>query len=114
MPSYLSSNARDLIAKLMNRNPKKRLGTMGGADEVKKHPFFDGIEWKKVMNKRYRMPEPYLSKRFRNFLKTKEDKLDNKAPDEYENIRKEAMMKCNLLEMKENYVDGWSFVIKDN
>jgi hypothetical protein len=40
IPAYVSPVARDLITKLLNRNPKKRLGTIGGADELKKHPFF--------------------------------------------------------------------------
>ncbi|KDN52643.1 hypothetical protein K437DRAFT_266493 [Tilletiaria anomala UBC 951] len=36
--------ARDLMEKLMCSDPKARLGTHG-ADEVKVHPFFEGIDW---------------------------------------------------------------------
>jgi len=68
MPSYLSLNARDIILRLLNRNPKKRLGTFGGASEIKKHPFFKNIEWTKLYNRVYKAPEPYLKKRFEKFL----------------------------------------------
>jgi serine/threonine protein kinase len=51
MPAYLSPVAKDLILRLLNRNPKKRLGTYGGADEIKKHPFFKTIDWKKLYNR---------------------------------------------------------------
>src|ERR1700761_4831900 len=42
-----SPEARDFMARLMNLDPTARLGA-NGADEVKAHPFFDGIEWDKV------------------------------------------------------------------
>lgn len=48
LPSYLSPVSKDIILKLLNRNPKKRLGTFLGADEIKKHPFFKGIDWEKL------------------------------------------------------------------
>lgn len=68
IPNYVTPVAKDLISKLMNRNPKKRLGTLGGADEIKKHAFFKHIDWEKMYKKMYRPPEPYLRKRFDNFL----------------------------------------------
>jgi serum/glucocorticoid-regulated kinase 2 len=68
MPPYVSPTAKDLILKLLNRNPKKRIGTFGGADEIKKHPFFKNIDWQKLQKRAYKPPEPYLKKRFENFL----------------------------------------------
>uniref|UniRef100_A0A0E0LWM6 non-specific serine/threonine protein kinase n=1 Tax=Oryza punctata TaxID=4537 RepID=A0A0E0LWM6_ORYPU len=35
----------DLISRLLERDPKKRLGYQGGADEVRAHPFFAGVAW---------------------------------------------------------------------
>ena len=69
IPSYVSPVARDLISRLLCRNPKKRLGYNEGADEIKQHPFFKKINWEKAYNKMYQPPEPYLRKRFENFLK---------------------------------------------
>jgi serine/threonine-protein kinase RIM15 len=42
-----SPEARDFMSRLMTLDPASRLGS-NGADEVKAHPFFDGIEWDKV------------------------------------------------------------------
>jgi len=40
----LSDDAVDLISRLLHSNPQERLGA-NGADEVKNHPFFEGINW---------------------------------------------------------------------
>ncbi len=32
LPDYISKEAKDLIVKLLNKNPKERLGAAGGAD----------------------------------------------------------------------------------
>nr|AML78295.1 putative LOV domain-containing protein [Lantana camara] len=37
--------ARQLIHALLNRDPASRLGSNGGANEIKEHPFFRGINW---------------------------------------------------------------------
>ncbi|KAF8528807.1 RIM15, signal transduction response regulator [Hysterangium stoloniferum] len=42
-----SEDARNFMVKLMATDPSKRLGAKG-ADEVKAHPFFAGVEWDKV------------------------------------------------------------------
>jgi serum/glucocorticoid-regulated kinase 2 len=47
----VGASAKDLIHKLLNRNPRKRLGTFGDAEEIKKHPFFKDIDWNKVFRK---------------------------------------------------------------
>ena len=39
-----TEDASDIISKLLNRNPKKRLG-QGGAVEVKRHIFFNTMNW---------------------------------------------------------------------
>ncbi|XP_076894856.1 serine/threonine-protein kinase UCN-like [Bidens hawaiensis] len=35
----------DLITKLLDRDPTRRLGYGGGACEIKQHPFFTGLQW---------------------------------------------------------------------
>ncbi|KAL2454881.1 Phototropin-2 [Abeliophyllum distichum] len=37
--------ARQLINALLSRDPASRLGSNGGANEIKQHPFFRGINW---------------------------------------------------------------------
>jgi hypothetical protein len=85
MPAYVSAPAKDIIVKLLNRNPQKRLGTANGAEEIKAHPFFKGIDWRKVINREYKMPEPYLKKRFENFIKLNPTIKSHTNAEAYEN-----------------------------
>nr|ACT35019.1 phytochrome 3 [Menisciopsis lakhimpurensis] len=41
----VSLAGRQLIAGLLQRDPARRLGAVRGASDVKKHPFFQGIDW---------------------------------------------------------------------
>ncbi|KAL3536140.1 hypothetical protein ACH5RR_004601 [Cinchona calisaya] len=41
----ISFQARDLIRGLLVKEPENRLGTETGAAEIKRHPFFDGLNW---------------------------------------------------------------------
>ncbi|PWA43379.1 Protein kinase PINOID 2 [Artemisia annua] len=36
---------QDLIARLLVKNPKKRIGSLKGSNEIKKHEFFKGVNW---------------------------------------------------------------------
>ena len=56
IPNYIriSDEAKDLIFKMIN-NSNSRLGK-NGADEIKKHPFFKGIDWNNVKN----MKPPFI------------------------------------------------------
>ncbi|TMW58912.1 hypothetical protein Poli38472_007057 [Pythium oligandrum] len=45
-PKYLSPQAKDLLSRLLERDPTKRLGTgPDDAGEIKNHPFFAEIQW---------------------------------------------------------------------
>ena len=39
------SMVQDVIGQLLIRDPTKRLGARAGAEEIKAHPFFKGINW---------------------------------------------------------------------
>ncbi|KAJ0021718.1 hypothetical protein Pint_32267 [Pistacia integerrima] len=41
----VSLHAKQLMYRLLHRDPKNRLGSREGANEVKKHPFFKGVNW---------------------------------------------------------------------
>lgn len=41
----ISPEAQDLISQLLVKDPAQRLGTKAGAEEIKKHPWFEGINW---------------------------------------------------------------------
>ncbi|KAL3623390.1 hypothetical protein CASFOL_032206 [Castilleja foliolosa] len=41
----VSLQARDLIRRLLVKEPADRMGTETGAAEIKRHPFFEGLNW---------------------------------------------------------------------
>jgi len=55
-PAYLSPSARSVLGALLERNPKHRLGSNGDADEVKKHPFFENIDWTRLSRRQVETP----------------------------------------------------------
>lgn len=49
------AEARDLVEKLLVKDPRRRLGCARGATDIKRHPFFNGIKW--ALIRTYRPPE---------------------------------------------------------
>ncbi|XVF18222.1 hypothetical protein REPUB_Repub11eG0003000 [Reevesia pubescens] len=47
--------AKDLIEKLLVKDPRRRLGCTRGAQDIKRHSFFDGIKWPLIRH--YKPPE---------------------------------------------------------
>ncbi|KAL2016672.1 hypothetical protein VTK56DRAFT_3174 [Thermocarpiscus australiensis] len=52
-PESIPLNAKDPMMKLLDRRPEQRLGANGGASEVKGHPFFYGVDWHKLLQRKY-------------------------------------------------------------
>ena len=51
MDNGFSNEAKDLITKLLNKDPKKRLGFgKNGVEELKSHPYFNDINWEDLQN----------------------------------------------------------------
>ncbi|KAK9814220.1 hypothetical protein WJX72_002492 [[Myrmecia] bisecta] len=46
----VSPACQDLISKLLARDPAQRMGAKYGAEEIKAHPFFKGINWALIRN----------------------------------------------------------------
>jgi serum/glucocorticoid-regulated kinase 2 len=51
-PEIVPPAARDLLARLLDRNAEKRLGANGAA-EIKAHHFFHSIDWRKLLERKY-------------------------------------------------------------
>ncbi|KAI6042647.1 kinase-like domain-containing protein [Pisolithus marmoratus] len=52
----IGTEARSILTSLLNRDPTKRLG-VNGAEEIKKHPFFEKhIDFKKLLQKKIQPP----------------------------------------------------------
>ncbi|OCT65551.1 hypothetical protein XELAEV_18041789mg [Xenopus laevis] len=56
-PSTLDSEALSFISQLLNKNPEERLGsTPGDAADVAEHPFFNGIVWDDIIERKMTAP----------------------------------------------------------
>ena len=56
-PEYIEYNARDILSKFLETVPSKRLGSgENGWENVKNHPYFEGINWDDANNKKLKPP----------------------------------------------------------
>jgi serum/glucocorticoid-regulated kinase 2 len=54
-PDEVSPSARSILTGLLTRDPAQRLG-VNGAEEIKRHPFFDKIDWQRLAQKKIQPP----------------------------------------------------------
>ena len=56
-PSWIDETTKDLIENLLKIDPNERIGNgINGAENIKKHPFFNDIDWDKALNKKIKPP----------------------------------------------------------
>lgn len=54
---FLSESAKDLLLKLLDKDPTKRLGSSErDAQEIREHPWFDCINWEAIYDKKILPP----------------------------------------------------------
>lgn len=75
----MSDEIKDLITRLLDKDPKTRLGSTTDADEVVNHAWFRELDWEGLMNKTIDLP-----------FKPDMDKIKNKKVDESLNENKMA------------------------
>ncbi|CAG9319039.1 unnamed protein product [Blepharisma stoltei] len=88
-PVKISFEAKDLISKLLKRDPTQRLGSSFDADEIKSHPFFEGIDWNAVMEKQLKPPRP---------------------PEKPVIVKKITQPKESEIEIENSHLEGWTFI----
>ena len=100
LPNNFSEEAKDLITKLLNLDPKKRLGAgTNGFKNLKSHKYFESINWDDLENKRIKPPFipvidgpldlKYFDRIFTdeiNITKDNDDSYNNKTIDNYVNF----------------------------
>ncbi|KAK7731089.1 Serine/threonine-protein kinase [Cytospora paraplurivora] len=55
LPDSLALSSKDILTRLLDRDPERRLGARG-AFEIRDHPFFSGIDWDKLARREYDTP----------------------------------------------------------
>lgn len=82
-PRNCSKATKAYIEKMLSKNPQHRIG--GGYEELKKHIFFDGFDWKALLNKElptfYNPPEETLIKKVE--IEKALTKEKNRAPNRF-------------------------------
>ena len=56
IPNHIGKAARQLLSALLVRDPSRRLGSKGGAREVRKASFFRGLDFRRVLSYGYAPP----------------------------------------------------------
>jgi cGMP-dependent protein kinase 2 len=95
-PPYITPAAKDLVSRLLERKPTRRLGALAGrAGDVKRHKWFDGFDWEALSARKMvppRQPKDDAAKRIRD-LATQERKHGARAPKE----TPEELMEANKV-----------------
>eukprot|EP00761_Pharyngomonas_kirbyi_P012780 gb/GECH01012807.1/.p1 GENE.gb/GECH01012807.1/~~gb/GECH01012807.1/.p1 ORF type:complete len:355 (+),score=81.78 gb/GECH01012807.1/:1-1065(+) len=62
-PRFIEPRAKDLIQSLLTTDTTKRLGALaGGAQDVKNHPWFSGVDWQALLDRKIPTPIPVKAK----------------------------------------------------
>ncbi|KAG0214734.1 pkb-activating kinase-like protein [Mortierella sp. NVP41] len=59
-PAGFPQTAMDLVSRLLVHDPNERLGANNTIDQLKQHPFFDGVEWSELWTQPAPRLMPYL------------------------------------------------------
>lgn len=93
-PSHFDPKASDLIQKLCATDVTQRYGAMkGGCNDIKTHPWFSGVDWQKLYNRRIRPPYvPHVSghgdTRYFEVYTEEKDAYGKQGHDQYEDLFK--------------------------
>lgn len=90
-PGYLSVNAKSLLKGLLHKDPTKRLGYENDFEDIKAHPFFQTINWNKLMLKEKSGPlKPHLSGFYfdREFIETLTEEQIKELQEENESTKR--------------------------
>ena len=115
-PEFFSESLKDLLKKLLEKNPKKRIGI---AKEIKKHKFFKGIEWNELEFKRIKPPLDLVKtkKIYEGKININKDNKDNfsKDIDKKENLEKD-FKDTDYTEKNKYYkrIANFTFIGKDD
>jgi serine/threonine protein kinase len=70
-PEFFSEELKDLLKKMLNKNPKNRIGIENDKSDLKNHEFFRDINWDDIMKKKVKPPVEMVDVREEYDLKEK-------------------------------------------
>ena len=70
-PEFFSEELKDLLKKMLDKDPKNRIGIQNDKSDLKNHEFFSDINWEDIMNKKVKPPVEMIDVREEYDLKEK-------------------------------------------
>ncbi|KAF2361885.1 Microtubule-associated serine/threonine-protein kinase domain [Trinorchestia longiramus] len=80
----VDETAKDVITALLTHSPLDRLGTMGGASEVKEHPFFHPIDWNQILRQKAEFVPHLMDDEDTSYFDTRLDRYNHDADEDSE------------------------------
>ena len=110
IPNFVSRKAQQFLRDLLKKDPENRLGSKRDVEEIKEHPYMEGVDWERVYKREY-MPPPIIQKyHYLNFFDQPKIFIDrndiNKNQENYNQIV--------FNDKGNNIYEGWSFVQNTN
>ena len=119
-PENISPEAKELINKLIENDPKKRLG-YNSSDEIKNSDFFKKIDFDKIYNKEYKPPfrpkvSGELDLKYFDISYTEDNNLYSEDFDENKEIKEKDNNNEEKDKIQENITafEGFSFCKEDD
>ena len=107
--SGLTGDLKDLLEKILLKNPEERLTL----EEIKKHPYFNDIDFEKVLKKEYGRIETEKKKSKKEENKIEEEKIITNEEKEKIEYKKFKLQQNQLDENKEYTVLDGKITVKE-
>ena len=98
MLDSFSDTEKDLLQGLLNPDPKNRLGSKNGAEEIKKHKYFEGVNWDEYRNKKSDGPFKHSPENLKE--KGKPEEISFNKDNNYNKFRNFTYVSESLLDAK--------------
>ena len=87
-PEIFSEELKDLLRKMLDKNPKQRIGIGNDKQDLKNHPFFADIDWDLILEKKITPPVEMVDIREEYHIKEKVDFKDEDYNANNKNIKR--------------------------
>ena len=98
-PEFFSEELKDLLRRMLDKNPKKRIGIENDKSDLKNHEFFRDINWDDIVRKKIKPPVEMVDVREEYDLKEKVEFKDVDYSNENKFLRR---------------ISGFTFIKKEN